>query len=279
LRYLTKPWRNDEVVEVLRTSIELIHLQRTVREMEARLLQGGPPTTVTAFQQELAHEFNHPLASLVVNAELVSDLNTAALAALDSNNTAQVKALLTNAQEAHQDALASIAQLRSMVDRLRQGRKPSSEGALSKCEAARVIDSTVRIIRREIEKVARLKVVLEGSPLVAMDASALGQVILNILTNAAQAIGEGKSDCNLITVNVREEQNDAVITISDTGPGIAPDNIDRVFYPYFTTKGGNTGIGLSVVQELVKQAGGRVTVDSAVGKGATFSVILPLTGT
>lgn len=276
LRYLTKPWRNEEVVEVLRTSIELIHLQRTVQEMEVRLIQRGPTTAVTAVQQELAHEFNHPLSSLVVNAELVSDLITASLGALNDGNHDQAKLLLANAQEGHQDALAAIGQLRSMVARLRQNRKPSSEGAPARCEAARVVDSTVRIIRREIEKVARLKVVMEGSPQVGMDASTLGQVMLNIITNASQAIGEGKAASNLITVNMQEGPKEAVFTVSDTGPGIASENIDRVFNPYFTTKGGNTGIGLSVVQELVRQAGGQVKVESVFGKGATFTVTLPL---
>jgi signal transduction histidine kinase len=274
MRYMTKPWRNEEIADILRTSIELVHLQRNIREMEMRLLQGGPTTTVISVQQELAHEFHHPLASLVINSQLVSDLLVSALASLDQDNKEHLRSMLSNALEGHQDGMAAITQIRAMVARLRQGRRPSAAPA-AKCDAARVVDSTVRILRREIEKVARLQVVIEGSPLVGMDASALGQVMLNLLLNAAQAMGESGSDSNLITVKVQEGPKEAEIAVSDSGPGIAPEHLGRVFDPYFTTKAGNTGIGLSVAQDLIGQAGGRVTAESVLGRGATFKITLP----
>jgi two-component system NtrC family sensor kinase len=275
LRYLTKPWRIDEVTEVLRTSIELINLQRTVRDMEMRLLQGGPTNTVVAVQQELAHEFNNPLTSLLMNSQMVSDLLISAIATVDTDNKQHLKNLLVAAQEGHQDAIAAIAQLRSMVGRLKQGRRPTATGTAATCDAARVVDSTARILRREIEKSARMQVILEGSPTINMEASALGQVMLNLLINAAQAIGESNPEGNVITIRVKEEAQEAKITVSDTGPGIPAEHIGRVFDPYFTTKTGNTGIGLAVVQELTKQAGGRVAVESQLGKGATFIITLP----
>jgi signal transduction histidine kinase len=275
LRYLTRPWRIDEVGEVLRTSIELVHLQRTVRDMEIRLRQGGRTNTPVSVQQELAHELNNPLTSLLVNAQIVSDSLASAIAALETNNKEQIRKLLTGALESHQDAIAAIDQLRSILGRLRQEKNPSGGGTGATCDAARVIDSTARILRRDVEKSARLRVVLECSPIIKMDASALGQVMLNLLINAAQAMHENTSADNLITVKVKEEGQVAQIIVSDTGPGVLPEHIGRVFEPYFTTKPGNTGIGLAVVQELTRQAGGHVTVKSEFGKGATFVITLP----
>ncbi|MBN1655068.1 MAG: hybrid sensor histidine kinase/response regulator [Deltaproteobacteria bacterium] len=277
LRYIAKPWKNEELVQILRTSIELVHLQRTVQDMEIRLLKAGQSAVAMTVHQEFAHEFNNPLASLNANADVVADYLALALQSL--YDPEKLRRYLNEAQEAHTDSITAISQLRALVSRLREGRTSSIAPPTATCDAARVIDSTVRIIRREIERVARLRTVVEASPNVTIDASALGQIVLNLLLNAAQALKTSSQTEKTITIRVTEEREEAKIVISDTGPGIPPENIGRIFDPYFTTKKKSTGIGLAVAQELAKQAGGRVSVESPPGQGATFVISLPLAGT
>jgi len=97
---------------------------------------------------------------------------------------------------------------------------------------------------------------------------------MNLLVNAAHAInGHG-----VIRVKTFSEGDDIVVSISDTGMGIAPENLTRIFEPFFTTKevGKGTGLGLSISYDIIKKHGGEMTVASEVGSGTTFTVRLPL---
>jgi signal transduction histidine kinase len=104
--------------------------------------------------------------------------------------------------------------------------------------------------------------------------SQIDQVFLNLLANAAQAIqGPGE-----IGIETRRDGPTAVVAIRDTGPGIAPDVLGRIFDPFFTTKpvGEGTGLGLSISYEIVKKHGGELRAESAPGRGAVFTVRLPV---
>jgi signal transduction histidine kinase len=272
-RYLTKPWRADELVEVLRTAIEIVHIQRTVREMEIRLLGTQRAVTAYTLQAELVHELGNPLIALEMNLHAATDLTAAVLSGMPEQTRA--RALLDKIQEAHHDALAAASNLREILDRVRhtgQAVVPRQ----SRCDAVRVVDSTVRIVRPELERVARLKVVLEGSPVVPMESAALGQMVLNLLLNAAQAIPAGSPESHSIQVEVGSSETSAMVRVSDTGSGIAPDLQARIFDAKFTTKQGNSGLGLAIVRNLVRGAGGDVTVKSTLGQGSTFTLTLPL---
>jgi CheY-like chemotaxis protein len=115
-------------------------------------------------------------------------------------------------------------------------------------------------------------------PLVRGIDSRLGQVFLNLLMNAAQAIPEGAADKNTITVIARTAADGrAVVEIRDSGVGIAPENMRHIFEPFFTTKprGIGTGLGLSICHNLITELGGEIDVESEVGRGTTVRVTLP----
>jgi signal transduction histidine kinase len=111
-------------------------------------------------------------------------------------------------------------------------------------------------------------------PLVECNAPQVNQVFRNLLLNAVQVI-EGEGD---ISVSTRASGTWVDIEIADTGHGIAPENLDRVFEPFFTTRsvGRGSGLGLSVAYHVVKRHGGSISVESEPGKGARFTVSLPL---
>jgi signal transduction histidine kinase len=271
LRYLTKPWRHEEVADVLRDCIDLVHLQRTVQDMEVRLLRRGQSTSAYAIGQELAQELASPLAGLDLSARLVADLLTTSIGALDDRD--RIRDLLTQAIEAQTDAVVAVEQMRSLVVRLRQGQRPSSVPAPQTCDVSRVVDSTIRIVRQEIEKHATLLVELEGAPMVPMEASALGQVVLNLLLSASRAV-TGPARDNVVAIKVIQGASEVRIVVSDTGPGFAPEDLSRVFDPYFSGEP-SRGLGLAVVKELIRLPEGRITARSELGKGATFTVCLP----
>jgi signal transduction histidine kinase len=188
----------------------------------------------------------------------------------------RVKEMLSSAAEAHSDSVAAISQLKSLVARARQGRRPPTPQKGLSCDSGRVVDATVRIVRHEVEKVGRLELVLESSPAVAIEASVLGQVVLNLVLNATQALDPALKNENRITVKVAVVEGAGQISVGDNGTGIAPEHLDRIFDPFFTTKETGTGVGLAISRDLISQVGGNIRVTSELGRGATFTITLPL---
>ncbi len=146
----------------------------------------------------------------------------------------------------------------------------------------RAITSTLEIARNEYKYVADLRTDLGDLPEVNCHLGELNQAVLNIVINAAHAIAavvEGTDGRGVISVTTRCEDEQAVITISDTGTGIPPEIIDKIFDPFFTTKevGKGTGQGLAIVRSVVvDKHGGKVEVDSELGRGTTFRLWLPI---
>jgi two-component system sensor histidine kinase HydH len=120
----------------------------------------------------------------------------------------------------------------------------------------------------------RLESRLPGGVRVSMDADRMGQVLLNLLLNAVEAMPEGGT--LELAAEIDEANRAARFTVSDTGQGIVRDDLARVFDPYFTTKPTGTGLGLAVVHKIVESHGGEVRVESEAGKGTTVTVEVPL---
>jgi CheY-like chemotaxis protein len=105
----------------------------------------------------------------------------------------------------------------------------------------------------------------------------LGQVFLNLLLNAAQAIPDGQAADNRIEITIRDTGRASIVEVTDTGSGIAPEHVDRIFDPFFTTKeiGTGTGLGLSISREIVAGHRGTLSARSTLGVGTTMTVTLP----
>ncbi|MGC4094609.1 MAG: ATP-binding protein [Polyangiaceae bacterium] len=128
----------------------------------------------------------------------------------------------------------------------------------------------------EIRHRAHLVRHFESVPGIEGNENRLGQVFLNLLLNAAQAIPEPSTENNEIAVSIRPDGAAVVIEVADTGTGIEPTQQKRIFEPFYTTKHGTgTGIGLSICLSIVTELGGQLTVRSQLGKGTVFRVVLP----
>jgi CheY-like chemotaxis protein/anti-sigma regulatory factor (Ser/Thr protein kinase) len=142
----------------------------------------------------------------------------------------------------------------------------------------RLMTSAVTLARSELRNRARVEVDLGELPPLPGDHARLGQVFVNLLINAAQAIPPGNEEGNEILVRTRAFDGYVQIEVSDTGVGIPRENLARIFDPFFTTKapGEGTGLGLAISFDLVKRAGGTIDVESEVGRGTKFMVKLPV---
>jgi C4-dicarboxylate-specific signal transduction histidine kinase len=276
--YMAKPWHSERLYEWLTARLETLLRESHLRSMEMSLWHGGQVAAATTVYEELVHELSNPLGALEINASLVADLLNEITAQRSGDvDMEAVRASVATACEAHTDSLAAIDQMKSLVSRMRQGgmSRPRAQG---RCDPGRVIEATVRVVRAEVEKVAHLEVRVAAAPTVHMDASVLGQVLLNLLLNAAQAVPAHRRADNRIQVSASllPAAEQLLISVRDNGPGILPGLHERVFEPFFTTKENGTGLGLAICRELVTRAHGAISVENLRGGGAQFDIRVPL---
>jgi two-component system cell cycle sensor histidine kinase/response regulator CckA len=176
------------------------------------------------------------------------------------------------------NALTGVDRVRAIARDLKSFSR-SDPDARGPVDVRRVLESAINMAAHEIRLRARLVTRFEDVPPVLANEARLGQVFLNLLLNAAQALPERQSEQNEVRVMTSAGEGDRVlIDVSDTGPGIPEAVLDRIFDPYFTTKplGVGTGLGLAIGRSIVTSLGGSITAANSPGGGATFRVSLPI---
>lgn len=138
------------------------------------------------------------------------------------------------------------------------------------------LDNTLKVVWNELKYKAEIVKEFAELPLIKCNAAELNQVFMNLLINASHAI-EDRGTIKMVT---EIDDDNLLVSISDTGKGIDEENLTKLFNPFFTTKsvGEGTGLGLSISHGIVEKHGGNIYVESEVGKGTTFKVVLPLNG-
>ncbi|MCP3144678.1 PAS domain S-box protein [Pyxidicoccus xibeiensis] len=246
-------------------------------QMQARLMLAERMASVGTLAAGVAHEINNPLAYLTANLSFARDELSALLGEGARSAEARLSQTLAAAQSALAEAQQGADRVRTIVRDLKTfSRVDSADNA--DVDVRQVLESTLNLATTEIRHRARLVKQFDEVPRVRANESRLGQVFLNLLVNAAQAIPGGTPERHEIRVATRVgTQNRVVVEVADTGMGIAAEHLSRLFDPFFTTKepGVGTGLGLSICHSLVASLGGEIHVESEPGRGSTFRVLLP----
>ncbi|SNR79992.1 two-component system, NtrC family, sensor kinase [Humidesulfovibrio mexicanus] len=248
---------------------QLMQAEREKAALNASLTQSSKLASLGKMAAGVAHEINNPLAIIKEEAGWMRDL----LAEEDIKASPNFKE--------YEGALAKIEQhvtrAKDVTHRL-LGFARRMDPIHEDVNINEVINQTITFLQNE----ARYRGIeihtgfQKNLPFVASDSSQLQQVFLNIIDNAIDAIGkDGHIHIRTMAVHDPEE---VIITIKDSGPGIPKEKLDKIFDPFFTTKkvGEGTGLGLTISFSIVQKLGGRITVESEEGHGATFIIGLPL---
>jgi signal transduction histidine kinase len=276
-RYITKPWRREELIELLRGGIEIFVLNTMLSELQLKMMRSERLALLGFMAAGIAHDLKSPLTSLSSNLESLEELLADAGPLVEAHPRLgtmflEIQEIVTDCRDATRNIGAFVESIRLHV----RENVPRRETV----DLSKLVDSTVKLCKSEILRRARLQVKHEPAPPVGADPAQLGQVILNLLVNATQAIPPGRTSENQISIHVRGEGGRAVVSVSDTGEGIPPERLPKIFEPFFSTKtgGDGTGLGLAIVRELVERHHGEIAVESEVGRGATFTIRFPAAG-
>jgi signal transduction histidine kinase len=256
--------------EMLVATIGDLLLAREHHELQAHLALTDRLTSLGTLAAGVAHEINNPLAYVL----LEIDFARAELADLLGDSGGDRGRKVSLALDRVSEGAGGI---RDIVRGLKTFSRPES-ATLASLDVARVLEAALGMIEHELRHTARLVRQIEPVPRVFVNEGRLGQVFLNLLLNALQALPEGRAEQNEIRVVVRSPTAERVVVeVHDNGAGIEERVLARIFEPFFTTKpvGVGTGLGLSICHGIVTSFGGTLSLESEPGHGSVFRVELP----
>ena len=235
----------------------------TIAQLQLRLAQVERLAAVGELTSTTTHEFNNLLMTI---------LNYAKMGLRNKDEASREKAFTRILDAANRGAKITNTVL---------GLARNRSGDMEPTNLVPLIQDTLVLLEREMQKYrVAIETQFDEVPSVMAAGNQIQRLMLNLLTNARQAIGE------VGTIRIRiafeEKTNSVVLTVRDSGQGIAPENLTKIFEPFFTTKNGpdssgkgGTGLGLSACKDIVDQHQARVRVESTVGKGTAFSIRFP----
>ncbi|HBD10347.1 MAG TPA: two-component sensor histidine kinase [Syntrophobacteraceae bacterium] len=249
----------------------LIKADREKAALDAGLMQSSKMAALGKMAAGIAHEVNNPLAVIKEKVGWLKDLLSEEDVSA-SENFAEFKDALNKIEHHVERAKKVTHRLLGFARRM----EPTEE----KVDVNKVLSDTTSFLENDA-RYKNISITTDYAPNLPptlSDASQIQQVFLNILNNAIDAIG--KDGEVRITTSSSPKEKEIAISISDNGPGMPNDVLNRIFDPFFTTKevGHGTGLGLSISYSIIEKLGGRIMVASEVSKGTTFTIYLPIRG-
>ncbi len=257
--YLPKPFDPTELL----SAVERVLLRYECRRLQLRLHESERFVVLGTLAAELGHEISNPLTYIMNN---LAELE----AALPGSDQEPLRVLVHQAR----DGAERIHDLVGTLGQMSRKR----EGGRSQVELAMVLETAVAMTAHHFNGRARLVRDFQGAPVIWANPARLGQLFINLLANAAQAVPPGQAETATVTVRARQIDGVAEVEVRDTGAGMLPEVRDHLFEPFFTTKppGEGTGLGMVISRNIAKEHGGRLEVESTPGQGTTVRVLLPL---
>jgi PAS domain S-box-containing protein len=244
------------------------------RDAAQRLVDAGRTLAVGTLARGVAHEVNNPLAVVVANLQYVEEELLAAADAVRAGAPPAVA--VAELRQAAADGRAAALRAVRIVEGLR---------TVAGCDAVprrvvslrRIVEAAAALTGPAIRRRARVVLELGEAPEVHAAEGQLGEVLLQLLVNAAEAIPDGAPGEHEVRIVLRGAPGCAILEIHDTGRGVPAEHLPRVFDPFFTTKapGAGTGLGLAICRACVESLGGTIALAPAAGGGTTVRVELP----
>ena len=234
-----------------------------LRQQRETLYQTEKMAALGTLSAGIAHEMNNPLGIITTRIEVML------LEAEGQNLPPQVIEDLQVLHRASQRVARIAASLRSFARQT-----PSERGPV---DLNTVVEETLLLMQKPLatDNIRVFTTLAAGLPMLHGDANALHQVLMNLVTNAREAMMGSGGEIHVDTAVVPDQPGLIRLVVADTGPGIDPETLSKIFDPFFTTKRSGTGLGLSVTYGIIQDHGGRVDVKSAPGHGTTFTLTFP----
>lgn len=233
---------------------------REIRQIQNQLIRSEKMASLGRLVAGITHEINNPLTGILMFATLASRNPN-----LDPSLRADIEVIINEAKRCAKIVKGLLEFSRESIPQ----KKPSSLNTL--------MEGTIDLIGRQSSfyNIEIIRDYQQDLPLIPLDENQIQQVFINMLINASQSMPGG----GMIRVTTYTQDEFVCMKISDTGTGIAEDDLEKIFDPFFTTKREKgTGLGLSVSYGIIERHGGKIEVQSKLGEGTTFTIKLPLSG-
>ncbi len=270
--YLLKPFALDVISHRLNLLCERRRMIRERDMLQTQLMQTDRLAALGTLAAGVVHEINNPLTYLVSNLDYLQERLVAM-----TPRAGELAIELDDFQQVVAETQEGATQMAAVVSHIKTFAR-HEEARRTRTHLTTLLEGALKMSSVLIRHRAKLVRNFAAVPDVDAFVFQLAQVFINLLVNAAQAISEGAAHENEVRVSLSTNgAGEAVVEISDTGAGMSPEVLARMFEPFFTTKpaGVGTGIGLTICRNIVESHGGRIEVESALGKGSTFRVSLP----
>jgi signal transduction histidine kinase len=261
--FITKEWKNTERIKLeWKYENELREAANALRKQEAQVRQYDKLQTLGILSGTIAHEFNNLMTPILIYCDLLLP---------KFKEDEEVKEEI--------EEISSIAQRCSELSKqlLAYGRVEKDEDLMSIYDGTLVAKNSMRMIAKLIPREINLDYRISEEPIMLYgNAGSLNQILLNLCTNAYQAMKE--TGGSLQVSFYKKDEEEAILKVSDTGCGMDKETMARMYQAFFTTKesGEGTGLGLSVVKRLVTKQGGNIEATSKLGEGTTFTIVMPI---
>jgi len=271
--YTTKIARGDftsytpkhRVLELNAVVDALNVMKRELKKWEEQVIQSKKLASLGTLIAGVAHELNNPISNISTSAQIL----------MEELQDAKPDSEGAFCREMIGQMLSELDRARRVIFSLREFAR-ATDVRFEPLQLSVFLETAVQLVRGAVPTGVNLEVSVIQDGLFQGDKQRLQQVVVNLLMNALQAVGDEGEIC--IEARVDSVANRVVIQVMDNGPGIPDDIKEHIFDPFFTTKdvGEGSGLGLSIVYEIIKKHGGDITVESSPGMGANFIIKLPL---
>ncbi len=275
-RYLRKPWEPEELKAALREAVEIYQTRKKIAQLETRMLETERTYALGVVAAGVAHELRNPLAAMSMSLELAR-MRLDALNRVLADGGSVDPAHLVSLGKALEKIEGAVESSKKIAEGLELSHRRRDEETTA--DLGEILKLTLKFMRAALIKRARLEVDTAVVPVVQGSPRELGQVLVNLLVNAMQAMPDMSPSESLVGVRLQpaSEMGWVELQVYDNGAGIPENLVSRIFDPFFTTKTqGGTGLGLAISRKIVEEAGGSITAQSAPGEGTTFTVLLPV---